>query len=137
MVELSSDWPAVTSAVSSVPVCLSVASKPDAIASSATSTATTPAVPTTTTDAAPRRCGKVEMPKEATDPVNRPLRVDAIHATNKAATGSSSHQGIATSAVTGTAIASSNKTPNATLLSAVISAPRQCVDDLQPHAAQR
>ena len=54
-----------TSTVSSLPAALSVASNPAAIACRATSTPTTPAMPTTTTEVAPRRSGTVARPTQA------------------------------------------------------------------------
>ena len=54
-----------TRTVSSRPAAASVASKPAAIACSATSTPTTPAIPTTTTEVAPSRSGTVARPIQA------------------------------------------------------------------------
>ena len=51
-----------TRTVSSRPAAVRVASKPAAIACRATSTPTTPAMPTTTTEVAPNRSGTVARP---------------------------------------------------------------------------
>ena len=62
-------------AVSVPPVFDSVALKPSPIASIATSTPTTPAMPTTMTADAPQRCGKPAMPMPVAARASAPLRV--------------------------------------------------------------
>jgi hypothetical protein len=66
-------------AVSSLPVCLSVAENPSPMASIATSTPTTPAMPTTITDEAPQRRGRLAMPMRVAASATRPPRVSASH----------------------------------------------------------
>ena len=66
-------------AVSSPPVLSSVALKPSPIASIATSTPTTPAMPITITEEAPHRCGRPAMPMRVAVSARRPLRVSVSH----------------------------------------------------------
>ncbi|KAG0920630.1 hypothetical protein G6F31_020641 [Rhizopus arrhizus] len=66
-------------AVVSSPVLLSVAWKPSPIASIATSTPTTPAMPTTITEEAPQRCGRLATPMRVAASASRPPRTDPQH----------------------------------------------------------
>ncbi len=85
--------PRSTSAVLSSPVPLRVALKPSPIASIATSTPTTPAMPTMITDEAPQRCGRLAMPMRAAASASRPLRVSTSHSASTTATASTPCQG--------------------------------------------
>ena len=80
-------------AVSALPVPFNVAWKPSPIASIATSTPTTPAMPITITDAAPQRCGRLPMPMPATVRVCCPCRVSSSHASSPAASASTPYHG--------------------------------------------
>ena len=59
---------------------LSVAWKPSPIASIATSTPTTPAMPTTITSDAPQRCGRLAMPMRAAASDRRPQEAHVVQA---------------------------------------------------------
>src|SRR5690348_9328892 len=129
--------PRSTIAVSALPVPCSVACKPSPIASSATSTPTTPAMPITITDDAPQRAGNVARPTPVTLSVRRPARVSANHSTSKIAAMAAPYHGSADqSARTMTRTTMSNK-PRRKRFMGYSSAASQRIYDFQVHAAQR
>src|SRR5579859_7695065 len=104
----------MTITVSSVPVSRSVVLKPSAMDKSATSTPTTPAMPTMTTDEDPSRCGMVASPTLVTDQDCCPTRVSAIQAARSATAANIPHQGVSINSTTGitSATAIANTNPN-------------------------
>ena len=94
-------------AVSLPPVLSSVALKPSPIASIATSTPTTPAMPTTITSDAPQRCGRPAMPILVASRASRPLRVSMSHSAISTTRPSTANHG---SAIQTTSIATSAST---------------------------
>src|SRR6185437_6710185 len=125
-------------AVSSLPVCCSVARKPSAIASSAIRTPTTPAMPMITTEDDPIRCGMVVTARAVADQAWRPVRVSASHAKRSATATRIPQAGRSTSAVTGTTAARIN-TRTYPIFRNIRSpsASRKGIHDPQPHAAPR
>src|SRR5438105_7017920 len=128
----------MTMTVSSVPVARSVLSNPAAIDKRATRTPTTPAIPTTTTDEDPRRCGMVAIPTLVTDHDCCPVRVEAIHKANNSTNASTTHHGDSVSKITGTTTATIMANPNPSFpMNEPMSATRQRIYDAQSHASHR
>ncbi len=128
--------PRRTIAVVSSPVLLSVAWKPWPIASIATSTPTTPAMPTTITELDPQRCGNVAMPMRAAASESRPLRVATSHTASNPPIGSSTNHGSAIQAASPIASSTTDSalTPRSFHLRCMcmlLSAAGECIDDLQ------
>src|SRR5690606_7986358 len=126
-------------AVRSSPVLLSVAENPAPIASIATSTPTTPAMPMMMTPDAPQRCGRLETPTLATARVCWPRRVSSSQPPSNATPASTPHQGSMIQAAS--PIASTSTMPRLPahfliLFIVASSAAGQCIDDLQALGAQ-
>src|SRR6201991_3604459 len=136
--ELSSacEPPRSTMAVWSLPVARKVSAKPSLIASMATSTPTTPAMPTTTTEDEPSRWVTVASPTRVTCQVCRPRRVRAIHNTRIRARAAIPCQGNAIHTARKAATISSINRPKPNLFMDFISyssAPGERVDDVETH----
>src|SRR5579883_1900583 len=104
------------------------------MASSATSTPTTPAMPTTTTEEGPRRCGTVAMPSPVTDQAWRPERVRRSHAARSAAATAADHQGSITMRTTNAAAMRRLRRAQPNFRMSMPLASRERIDDAQFHA---
>src|SRR5690606_10391878 len=110
------------------------------MASRATSTPTTPAMPITTTEEPPMRCPRVLTPTRVTDAAWRPPRVTTSQSANSTAAPSRTGQGATTqtaSATTSAPIRAAFTRNDLNRFMGASSATGQCVDDVQAHGAQR
>src|SRR5690348_15917213 len=128
--------PRNTMAVSLLPVCCKVAVRPSPIASNATSTPTTPAMPTTITAVEPRRSVSVLKPTRVTDKVRRPVRASSSHSTSRITSASTTNHGNAVHTTSHATTIAARPRPNRNFFMSRSSTASQCIDDLQAHAAQ-
>src|SRR6185312_7025685 len=128
--------PRSTIAVPSLPVCRRVVWKPSPIASIATSTPTTPAMPITITEEEPSRCASVLRPTRVTESVRRPDRVNASHAPSTTASNRIAGQGNAVHTISHATTIANMPSPNRNFFIVGSSTSRQCIHDLQAHPAQ-
>ena len=120
------DPPRRTIALASSPVVLSVASNPSAIASSATRTPTTPAIPTTMTAEAPQRCGRLATPICDAAIASRPWCVSASHRASPTAMASIAYQGRTAQAASPAASASTTpRLPRPFLIRSIETTPQR------------
>src|SRR5664279_5621131 len=105
------------------------------MASNATSTPTTPAMPTTMTADEPSRCLSVLMPTLATEAACRPRRVKTNHAVSNTASTMAPGQGSITQTPSTTTTRTSSRRFIRNRMGLPSSAAGESVDDVQAHGA--
>src|SRR5574337_836350 len=130
-----SDPARVTSTVSSLPVPCRVAWKPSAIASSATNTPTTPAMPITITDDAPQREGRVAMPTPVTESVCLPRRAITSHRASTTAANAAPYHGSIDQIASAAMRTTISNNPRRNFFMGISSSAREGIHDFQAHAA--